>query len=143
MLMFVRFEDLPAPIVVRMPPISAGVMKIATRVPPSMVPMMADMINRIPGVRSFAHMETVPSMMVVKENRMPAHPKLTTVSAPSASKALPSPPKISVAPAANKAKIPAMRAMISPAFCMLPSYVDLLHVYVRQDKGEKEQRIRI
>ena len=91
-------------------------MKIATKVPPKTAPAMAQTISRIPGSRPFALIETAPSTMVRKANTTPPHPSKTTVSAPSASRAPPSPPASRVNSAAPTAKMPATSATIPPAF---------------------------
>ena len=100
------------------PPTNARPMQMATIVPPRITPAPADRTMRMPGILPLAPIATAPKTIVRKENRTPPQPNPMMVSAPSASNAAPAPPINSVKMAASTPKIPAMRAMIPPAFFM-------------------------
>jgi len=110
-----------APIVAKIPPTTDKTIKTATSVPPRIAPAMELMISRIPGTLLLAVIEIAPRMITMKENTTPPQPRPKIVLAPPASKALPRPPTSNVAPAAKIPKMPAMRAIMPPAFFMIVS----------------------
>lgn len=108
----------PPPMMTRIPPMSANPMTIATKVPPSIAPAMELMTSNMPGIRLWIPRVMLARTMVRKANSTPPQPSPMIVLASFALKAEPTPPNSRVAPAANTLKIPAIRAMIPPAFFM-------------------------
>ncbi|MGY8905341.1 MAG: hypothetical protein ACKVIH_12405 [Burkholderiales bacterium] len=83
-------------------------MQIATNVPPSAAPKIAQTVNPQPATRGLLN-ANAPNTMVANEKKTPPQPKYTTVLAPFAPNADAAPPNTKVITAAIRPKMPATK----------------------------------
>ena len=120
--------------VATIPPANASTIHIATKVPPAIAPTTAHMIKTYPEILLFAPIAIAPKTIVKKEKTIPSIPNVPisvdalwpeseTLSIPATN-----PPANKVIIAAMKPKIPAINAIIPPAFCINSSFLNLILV---------------
>jgi len=110
-----------------MPPIKDKIMKMATIVPPKIIPPTDEAVSKKPAILDELDITIAPKIMQRNEKRIPPIPRPTTIFAPSASNAAPILPNRRVRIAARMPKIPPIRPIIPPAFAIFNLQILMLN----------------